>query len=78
MRHVTPEGAPLFTPGTELAEEFEELRRGMGEGEKVSFCFFVGMRGVFWGKGGVWGKREGGWGRGEGREGLLADLIGEM
>ena len=34
---MTPEGAPLFTPGTELAEEFEELREGMGEGgrEKV-------------------------------------------
>lgn len=24
--HKVPEGAPLFTPGTELAEEFEELR----------------------------------------------------
>ena len=35
IRHVTPEGAPLFTPGTELAEEFGELVEGMGEGEKV-------------------------------------------
>ena len=23
--HATPEGAPVFTPGTKLAEEFEEL-----------------------------------------------------
>ncbi|KAL8724523.1 MAG: hypothetical protein Q9166_007900 [cf. Caloplaca sp. 2 TL-2023] len=29
--HQTPEGAPLFTPGTELAEEFEELGGGGGE-----------------------------------------------
>ncbi|KAI4280433.1 MAG: hypothetical protein L6R35_005888 [Caloplaca aegaea] len=29
--HDTPEGAPLFTPGTELAEEWEELRPGEGE-----------------------------------------------
>lgn len=42
VRHSTPEGAPLFTPGTELAEEFEELvPRG---GEKVSWGFI-----------GVWG-----------------------
>ncbi len=34
VRHDTPDGAPLFTPGTELAEEFGELREG-GEGEKV-------------------------------------------
>ncbi|MDI1493497.1 MAG: hypothetical protein OHK93_005287 [Ramalina farinacea] len=31
--HQTPQGAPLFTPGTALAEEFEEL--GVKEGEKV-------------------------------------------
>lgn len=24
--HKTPEGAPIFTPGTELAEEFKELK----------------------------------------------------
>jgi nicotinamidase-related amidase len=24
--HKTPDGAPIFTPGTELAEEFEELK----------------------------------------------------
>lgn len=29
--HDTPEGAPLFTPGTALAEEFEELRPAGGE-----------------------------------------------
>lgn len=37
MVHVvqqTPPGAPLFTPGTELAEEFEELRPG-DSGEEV-------------------------------------------
>ena len=33
VTHSTPEGAPLFTPGTELAEEFEELQPR--EGEKV-------------------------------------------
>jgi hypothetical protein len=32
--HDTPEGAPLFTPKTELAEEFSELSKG-GEKEKV-------------------------------------------
>ena len=36
IRHVTPEGAPLFTQGTELAEEFGELVEGMGDKEKVS------------------------------------------
>ena len=35
IRHMTPEGAPLFTPGTELAEEFAELVEGMGEKERV-------------------------------------------
>ena len=34
VRHATPEGAPLFTPGTELAEEFSELSKG-ADGEKV-------------------------------------------
>lgn len=24
--HKTPEGAPIFTPGTELADEFKELK----------------------------------------------------
>ena len=49
---MTPEGAPLFTQGSGLEEEFEELREGMGEQEKVSlFCDF------FWGEVGccVWG-----------------------
>lgn len=31
--HQVPDGAPIFTPGTDLAEEFEELRPK--EGEKV-------------------------------------------
>lgn len=31
--HDAPAGAPIFTPGTELAEEFEELKPK--EGEKV-------------------------------------------
>lgn len=29
--HKTPEGAPIFTPGTELAKEFEELTPREGE-----------------------------------------------
>lgn len=29
--HDTPEGAPVFTPGTKLAEEFEELTPKSGE-----------------------------------------------
>ncbi|KAI4261032.1 MAG: hypothetical protein L6R42_003759, partial [Xanthoria sp. 1 TBL-2021] len=29
--HKVPDGAPLFTPGTELAEEFEELKSKDGE-----------------------------------------------
>ncbi|KAL9628525.1 MAG: hypothetical protein Q9164_007239, partial [Protoblastenia rupestris] len=32
VKHSTPDGSPLFTPGTELAEEFEEL--GVDEGER--------------------------------------------
>ena len=36
VRHATPDGAPLFTPGTELAEEFGELSKG-SEHEKVGF-----------------------------------------
>ncbi|KAF6217481.1 hypothetical protein HO133_006819 [Letharia lupina] len=35
VRHSTPDGAPLFTPKTELAEEFEELTQGAGASEKV-------------------------------------------
>lgn len=31
--HQVPDGAPIFTPGTDLAEEFEELKPQ--EGEKV-------------------------------------------
>ncbi len=33
--HGTPEGAPVFTPGTELAEEFKELQPKSESGEKV-------------------------------------------
>ncbi len=33
ITHQVPEGAPVFTPGTELAKEFEELEPR--EGEKV-------------------------------------------
>jgi len=29
--HVTPDGAPVFTPGTELAKEFDELAPKEGE-----------------------------------------------
>ncbi|KAF2641960.1 Isochorismatase hydrolase [Massarina eburnea CBS 473.64] len=29
--HKTPDGAPIFTPGTELAEEFKELEPQAGE-----------------------------------------------
>lgn len=29
--HKTPEGAPVFTPGTALAEEFDEVRQRGGE-----------------------------------------------
>lgn len=31
VRHQTPEGAPVFTPGTELATEFDELKPKDGE-----------------------------------------------
>lgn len=33
--HSTPSGAPLFTPNTELADEFLELAKDAGESEKV-------------------------------------------
>jgi nicotinamidase-related amidase len=29
--HITPDGAPVFTPGTELAQEFQELTPKDGE-----------------------------------------------
>lgn len=40
----TPPGAPLFTPGTELAEEFEELKPRDGEEviNKMHPCAFSG------------------------------------
>ena len=40
VRHDTPQGAPLFTPGTELAEEFSELTKG-SEKEKVSSTVLI-------------------------------------
>lgn len=40
VRHETPQGAPLFTPGTELAEEFSELSKG-SEKEKVSTMILI-------------------------------------
>ena len=33
MKHVVPEGAPVFTPNSNLAEEFDELKPK--DGEKV-------------------------------------------
>ena len=46
---MTPEGAPLFTQGSGLDEEFEELREGMGEGEKVRVGGFERGKGwVVW------------------------------
>ena len=38
VTHTTPDGAPLFTPGTDLAQEFEELRPK--EGERVRYHRF--------------------------------------
>lgn len=37
--HQTPEGAPIFTPGTQLAEEFKELTA------KVRYCLRFEERG---------------------------------
>jgi len=39
VTHTTPDGAPLFTPGTELADEFEELKPK--EGEMVRIIIFA-------------------------------------
>lgn len=39
VTHTTPDGAPLFTPGTELANEFDELKPR--EGEAVSGTFYA-------------------------------------
>ncbi len=36
VTHTTPDGAPLFTPGTELADEFEELKPKEGEMVRIS------------------------------------------
>lgn len=38
--HDTPEGAPVFTPGTRLAQEFDELTPK--DGEKVIHKFYPG------------------------------------
>jgi len=45
VKHETPDGAPLFTPGTELAQEFSELSHG-GDDEKVSFMICKRFDGV--------------------------------
>lgn len=52
--HGTPEGAPVFTPGTELAEEFEELQPKSGSGEKVRGlgCYLLNLCGVVEERGG--------------------------
>lgn len=44
--HQTPDGAPLFTPGTELAEEWEELKPKDGEEviKKIKPCAFSDTR----------------------------------
>jgi nicotinamidase-related amidase len=36
--HETPEGAPIFTPNTELAEEFTDVKA------KVNYFFFLAPR----------------------------------
>ena len=33
VRHIVPEGAPVFTPNTKLAEEYDELKPKDGEKE---------------------------------------------
>ncbi|OCL10180.1 Isochorismatase hydrolase [Glonium stellatum] len=40
VKHSVPEGAPVFTPGTELAEEFKELKPE--DGEEVITKLFPG------------------------------------
>ena len=40
--HKTPEGAPIFTPGTELADEFKELKA------KVCFVFRFVQQMIKW------------------------------
>lgn len=60
---MTPEGAPLFTQGSGLDEEFEELVKEMGDKEKVSMPL-VSWAGVFEGVGGWGGRGWKGWGRG--------------
>ncbi|KAF2816158.1 Isochorismatase hydrolase [Mytilinidion resinicola] len=40
--HATPEGAPLFTPGTALAEEFKEVKAEKRDGEEVVWKQFPG------------------------------------
>jgi len=40
VKHQVPDGAPVFTPGTELAEEFDEL--APRDGEKIILKKFPG------------------------------------
>ena len=35
--HKTPEGAPIFTPGTDLADEFKDLKAKVGPKPKVDY-----------------------------------------
>lgn len=41
--HDTPEGAPLFTPKTELAEEFSELSKGSDKETVSSMALYHSM-----------------------------------
>jgi len=55
VKHQVPDGAPVFTPGTELAEEFEELSPKGGEevvGKKFPGAFAeTGLKGILEGWG---------------------------
>lgn len=55
VKHQVPDGAPVFTPGTELAEEFEELSPKDGEevvGKKFPGAFAeTGLKGILEGWG---------------------------
>lgn len=59
--HQVPDGAPIFTPGTDLAEEFEELKPQEGEAvvKKLHPSAFAGteLDGLLKKDGGVEGKK---------------------
>lgn len=55
VTHSVPDGAPVFTPGTALAEEFEELKPREGEmvlGKNHPSAFAETGLGEMLGKGG--------------------------